>query len=367
MQALQAHLQALRSCLGFARMDDTSQADNESQAVPMAQVDLTEARQALADLMHAPGHDDGSRAPLFIRFSWHNSGTFDAAKGDGGSNGCTMRFAGGAEAADPENAGLELPRELLEPIKAKFSWMSYSDLYVLAGTVAIEQSGGPHIPFKTGRRDLSEPEAEARFAPSTGSGCPFGDGAHNPHKSRLPAADLGPDESAPAGASMAVKEAPTIAAVRGTFARMGFDDKETVALLILGHQYGRCHAEVSGFENAWYGFDPAHWNTYEHGMGWLSIFATPQHMAQYKPRTTAAGKRQFEMFFAGRRWMMLISDMALHWDPEYRKHVVFYHRNRKVFAQDAVAAWTKLIELGCDGLVPEVPQEPSTYGYDRYY
>jgi hypothetical protein len=96
-------------------------------------------------------------------------------------------------------------------------------------------------------------EAQEVFGPS---GCPFGSGKINPNGSRLPSADLGRD---PKGKTIAQQEAKSIHAVRMTFRRMGFDDKETVCLIILGHQYGRCHPEVSGYKDPWYAFDPAHW------------------------------------------------------------------------------------------------------------
>ena len=109
------------------------------------------------------------------------------------------------------------------------------------------------------RLDYTDEQATEKYGERR---CPFGDGAHNPCGSRLPSADLGPDPAAPAGCPMHKKEAPTIAAMRGTFTRLGFDDKEAVCLLLLGHQFGRCHPEASGYAGSWYGFDPAHWNIY---------------------------------------------------------------------------------------------------------
>lgn len=110
-----------------------------------------------------------------------------------------------------------------------------------------------------------------------------------------------------------------------------------------------------------HGFSPSEWNTtsFKFGFSWLKALAQGGlGRSSYAERTTAAGKRQYEMTFGGKKWMMLVSDMALLWDPDYHKHVLFYHNHRKAFKQDAVAAWTKLIELGCDDLVPEaVPQK----------
>jgi catalase (peroxidase I) len=110
-------------------------------------VDLSRVRADIAGLLPSRSHDDGSYAPLLIRFSWHCCGTYDGTTGTGGSNGGTMRFE--AEQNDPENAGLEKARQLLEPLKTKYPWISYADLYVLAGTVAIEATGGPHIRYRS--------------------------------------------------------------------------------------------------------------------------------------------------------------------------------------------------------------------------
>jgi catalase (peroxidase I) len=148
-----------------------------------------------------------------------------------------------------------------------------------------------------------------------------------------------------------------------TFKRMGFDDKETVALIVLGHQYGRCHSEVSGYEDPWYAFDPAHWNVYLHGLGYLSIYgALTGGRSPFVEVETAKGKRQFSSNMMGGRWMMLITDMALAWDANYRKHIQFYDRNRQAFHEDSAAAWTKLTENGCKdiGLVEELTPVPAT-------
>jgi len=211
-----------------------------------------------------------------------------------------MRFD--TERDDPDNAGLGKAVALLRGIQRRHPWMSLADMYVLGGYVAIEATGGPAIPFSTGRRDFTEAEATRRYG--TGR-CPFGDGQFNPSGSRLPAADLGPDPTAPRGAPDDVREKATIAAMRGTFERMGFDDRETVVLMILGHQYGRCHPDVSGFEGSWYGFGPAEWNIYTHGLGYLTVYSMLHHFDEVR---TPQGKRQWNnrMFGNGTDFMVSV-------------------------------------------------------------
>merc|ERR1712188_187970 len=100
----------------------------------------------------------------------------------------------GAETNDPENAGLFKAKKLLAPIHEQHPWLSFADLWILAGYVAIEATGGPRIRFAHGRKDFTEEEAAAIYGQSC---CPFGDGKFNPNGSRLPAADLGSDKSVP--------------------------------------------------------------------------------------------------------------------------------------------------------------------------
>lgn len=343
-------LEHLRKFLEIQRVEFTED-DDVAALVRLAEAvgpqrDLGSIRGLLRRRMREPGHDEGSLGPLFIRFAWHCSGTYDKNKGTGGSDGATMRFP--VEQSDPENAGLGKARKVLDEFRdQECPWMSYADIYILAGYVAIEASGGPNIPYCTGRRDFTLEEARAVFG---ASGCPFGDGAFNPHKSRLPAADLGPDTSLPASAPVHEREKKTIDAIRGTFTRMGFDDKETVCLIVLGHQFGRCHSDVSGYENAWYAFDPTHWNVYSSGLGYLSLYSFSNNLQEVR---TAKGKRQWQLRLGGAT-LMLPADLALKWDADYYTRIKHYDRNRLEFRADAALVWKKLTELGCKHLVPEI-------------
>lgn len=107
-------------------------------------------------------YDDGSTGPVLVRLAWHASGTYDKETGTGGSNGATMRYK--IESSDSANNGLEHARKFLEPIKEKFPWISYSDLWTLGGVVAIEAMGGPVVPWKPGRVD----DVDDKYVPPNG-------------------------------------------------------------------------------------------------------------------------------------------------------------------------------------------------------
>ncbi|CAG8765107.1 17235_t:CDS:2, partial [Acaulospora colombiana] len=162
-------------------------------------------------ILNNPEWDDGSLGPLFVRLAWHSSGTYDKHTKTGGSDGATMRYT--IEANDPANAGLEHARKFLEPIKEKHNWISYGDLWTLAGVVSIEAMGGPMIPWKPGRKDAT-------------------DDLNVPPNGRLPDAAQGQQH------------------IREIFYRMGFNDREIVAL-IGAHCLGRCHGDRSGYEGPW--------------------------------------------------------------------------------------------------------------------
>lgn len=268
-----------------------------------------------------------------------------------------MRFQ--IEQADRENAGLDKARGAVMDVHKQHPELSFADIAVLAGYVAFEATGGPVIPFATGREDFSEDQALSTYGPSL---CPYGDGVHNPGGSRLPAADLGPVAGCPFHAPAQIREKPTIDAVRGTFHRMGLDDKETVLLITMGHQYGRMHPEVSGFQDTWYAFDPNHWNIYgPGGLGYLTAYAMQSRNGLNREEFNSMGKRQWNMRLGGGVFAMIAVDMALLWDPSYKKLTLHYDRHRTEYHRDSAAAWKKLTELGCDGLLtPE-----TTPGHDR--
>ena len=272
--------------------------------------DLTKVKQDIAGLIETDmdQRDDGtSLMGTFIRLAWHCSGSYSALDNSGGSNGARMRFA--PEAAWGANAGLGIAREALEPIKKKYPTLSYADLYTLAGVVAVEEAGGPPIPFLLGRVDMDS-------------------GTSSPPDGRLPDADKGSPRT-------------TIQHVRDIFYRMGFNDREIVALLG-AHAMGRCHTTRSGYWGPWTFAE----NTFSNEYFRLLVQETwaPKLFHEGKPWT---GPDQFED--PSGALMMLPSDMAILWDPEFKKYVQLYADDEDVFFKDFAVAFAKLLALGVPG------------------
>ncbi|KAI8071652.1 heme peroxidase [Gongronella butleri] len=238
-------------------------------------------------------YDDGSFAPVCLRLAWHASGTYDKHQKNGGSEGGTMRFK--TEAEDPANAGLDVARNVLEPVKAAHQWISYADLWTLAGCVAIEHMGGPHINWTGGRRDKHS-EAEC------------------PPVGRLPDGALGKSH------------------VLDVFVtRMGFSVQETVCL-IGAHTVGRCHKDRSGFDGPWTETPTRFSNQFY-----------KQLLHNKWTEKKWDGPRQFEDEDGD--LMMLPTDMALLEEP-FRPYVELYAKDKQRFFDDFAAAFLKLIELG---------------------
>ena len=238
-------------------------------------------------------YDDGSYGPVIVRLAWHCSGTYDAATKTGGSNGATMRFA--PEGDHGANAGLKAARDFLEPVKQKFPWITYSDLWTLAGVTAIQEMQGPHIPWRPGRADR-----DVSFCTPDG---------------RLPDGAKGQDH------------------LRAIFGRMGFDDREIVALSG-AHALGRCHTDRSGFDGPWSFSPTVVTNDYfrlllDEKWGWKK-WNGPKQYEDLKTKSL----------------MMLPTDMALVQDKIFRPHVERYAKDDQVFFKEFSDVIVKLLELG---------------------
>ena len=282
-----------------------------------AQADLNQVKNAIVEVIEKSQQNDGSSMlGTFVRLAWHSCGTYDARDGSGGSNGARMRHD--PEASYGNNAGLNLARDALEPVKAAFPQLSYADLYTYAGVVAIEEAGGPTIPFCLGRTDME-------------------DGRTSDPNDRLPNADMGYIPR-------------TIKHIRTIFYRMGFSDQEIVALMG-AHALGRCYPTRSGYWGPWTNAETTFSNEYFRLL--LEETWTPKTTHEGAPWT---GPPQFEN--PSGNLMMLPTDMAMIWDDEFRKHVRRYAANEEAFFEDFAKAFSKLLTLG---VPPEaVPKEVSS-------
>lgn len=229
----------------------------------------------------------------------HSAGTYDLATDTGGSNGAGMRYE--AEGGDPANAGLQHARLFLEPVKQQHSWITYADLWTLAGATAIQAMGGPEIPWQGGRTD-------------------YVDDSKLPPRGRLPDAAQGSDH------------------IRNVFYRMGFGDREIVALCG-AHNLGRCHVANSGFEGKWVNNPTRFSNQY------FRLLVSEEWKEKKVPGSEVI---QFAAVdpITEEELMMLPTDMALVRDEEFRKWVGVYAKDKETFFKDFAAVFAKLLELG---------------------
>jgi len=241
--------------------------------------------------------------PMVVRLAWHAAGTYDKKDGSGGSNGATMRF--NPEATDPANAGLHIVRNILSPVKSNHSDVSYGDLWTYAGSSAVEFLGGPKVDHHFGRKD----------APN---------GSYCPPNGRLPDAAQGAQH------------------LRDVFYRMGFNDREIVALSG-AHTLGRCHVERSGYDGPWTRNPLKFDNTFFKNLLYL----------EWKPKQWN-GPLQYEDVDSG-ELMMLPTDMALRTDPKFREFAELYAKDEQLFFKDFAAAFSKLLSLG---VAPPPPAKP---------
>jgi len=247
---------------------------------------------------------DKDFGPTMVRLAWHSSGTYDRMTKTGGSGGGTIRFK--EELAHGGNAGLDKAVKKLEPIKKRHPDVSWADLIAYVGVVAIEEMGGPKLKFSYGRVDEMDP---SKVTP---------DG-------RLPDADKGDGPGA-----------KTQAGLRDVFYRMGFNDKEIVALSG-AHALGRCHADASGYVGPWTGTPLLFNNSYFvllKGLKWEPNLDTGKF--QYKDPSG--------------QLMMLPSDIALIKDPKFKRYVDVYAKSQDKFFEDLAAAFEKLELLGTSNL-----------------
>ncbi|ADI26809.1 catalase/peroxidase HPI [Geobacillus sp. C56-T3] len=343
--------------------------------------------------------DYGHYGPLFIRMAWHSAGTYRIGDGRGGGSTGTQRFA--PLNSWPDNANLDKARRLLWPIKKKYgNKISWADLFILAGNVAIESMGGKTIGFGGGREDVWHPEEDIYWGAEKEWLASERYSGDRELENPLAAVQMGLIYVNPEGPDG--KPDPVAAArdIRETFRRMGMTDEETVALIAGGHTFGKAHGAGPASH---VGPEPEAAPIEAQGLGWVSSYGkgkgrdtiTSGIEGAWTPTPTQWDNSYFRLLFeyewkltkspAGAyQWeavnlreedlapdaedanvkvppMMMTTDLALRFDPEYEKIARRFYENPEEFADAFARAWFKLThrDMGPKTryLGPEVPKE----------
>ena len=324
--------------------------------------------------------DYGHYGPLFIRMAWHSAGTYRTADGRGGASSGTQRFA--PLNSWPDNGNLDKARRLLWPLKQKYGKkISWADLMVLAGNVAMESMGFKTFGFAGGRADVFEPQADIYWGPEAEW---LGDkrytGDHelaNP----LAAVQMGLIYVNPEGPNGDPDPLASARDIRETFKRMAMNDEETVALTAGGHTFGKTHGAG---DTALVGPAPEGASIEEQGLGWKNKFGTGKGVhattsgieGAWTPNPIQWDNGYFDTLF-GYEWeltkspagahqwtptdpaakttvpdahdksvrhapMMTTADMAMRMDPIYREISKRFHKDPALFADAYARAWFKL-------------------------
>ena len=366
-------------------------------------LDLAAVKKDLAALMTDSKEwwpaDYGHYGPFFIRLAWHAAGTYRIADGRGGAGTGTHRFA--PLNSWPDNGNLDKARLLLWPIKQKYGRkLSWADLFVLVGNVALETMGFKTFGFGGGRADLWQPEEDIYWGQETewlGDKRYEGDrDLENP----LAAVQMGLIYVNPQGPNGNPDPLASARDVRETFGRMAMNDEETVALVAGGHTFGKMHGAgdanlvgrepagaameemskgwknahgkghsedtiTSGLEGAWT-TTPTQWsnNYFENLFGYeWELTKSPAGAWQWKPKGDAGAGTVPDAHVAGRTHqpVMTTADLALRFDPAYEKISRRFYENPDEFADAFARAWFKLTHRDMGPrhryLGPEVPAE----------
>ncbi|OQW79389.1 MAG: catalase/peroxidase HPI [Proteobacteria bacterium ST_bin14] len=325
--------------------------------------------------------DYGHYGPLFVRMTWHSAGTYRIADGRGGAGSGTQRFA--PLNSWPDNGNLDKARRLLWPIKQKYGRkLSWADLMVLAGNVALESMGFKTFGFAGGRADVWEPEEDIFWGPE---GKWLDDERYSGDRELagpLGAVQMGLIYVNPEGPNGRPDPVASGRDIRETFARMAMDDTETVALVAGGHTFGKAHG--AGDPGQYVGPEPEAAPLEAMGLGWIntmgsgrgvdtitsgiegawtatpitwdnSYFDTlfnnewelthsPAGAQQWTPKNPEAQGTVPDAHDPARRHapMMTTADMAMRMDPAYEAISRRFHQNPAEFADAFARAWYKL-------------------------
>jgi catalase-peroxidase len=343
--------------------------------------------------------DFGHYGPLFIRMAWHSAGTYRTADGRGGAGNGSQRFA--PLNSWPDNGNLDKARRLLWPIKQKYGRsISWADLMILTGNVALESMGFRTFGFAGGRKDIWEPETDINWGAEKKW---LDDQRYSGDReltNPLAAVQMGLIYVNPEGPNG--NPDPLLAArdIRETFRRMAMNDEETVALIAGGHTFGKTHgagdaglvgvdpeageleaqglgwasahgtgrggdAITSGLEVTWTK-TPTKWSNdfFDHLFGYeWELTKSPAGAHQWQARNGAGAGTIPDAHDASKRRAptMLTTDLSLRFDPAYKKISRRFHQNPQAFADAFARAWFKLThrDMGPRAryLGPEVPRE----------
>ena len=344
--------------------------------------------------------DFGHYGPLFIRMAWHSAGTYRTGDGRGGAGAGQQRFA--PLNSWPDNANLDKARRLLWPVKQKYGKkISWADLMILAGNVALESMGFKTFGFAGGRADVWEPEEDVYWGSETT--WLEGDKRYSGERdldNPLAAVQMGLIYVNPEGPNSNPDPLAAAKDIRETFARMAMNDEETVALIAGGHTFGKAHG-AGNASNV--GPEPEAADIAEQGFGWISKFGSgkgddtitsglevtwtttptkwsnnffwnlfgyeweltksPAGAQQWVPKNGMGANTVPDAHDKNKRHTpaMLTTDLALRFDPEYEKISRRFLENPDQFAEAFAKAWFKLThrDMGPKAryLGPEVPKE----------
>jgi catalase-peroxidase len=372
-------------------------------AEAFSSLDLAEVKRDIAEVLTTSQDwwpaDFGNYGPLMIRMAWHSAGTYRISDGRGGAGAGQQRFA--PLNSWPDNVSLDKARRLVWPVKKKYGQkLSWADLIVLTGNVALESMGFKTFGFGGGRPDVWEPDEDVYWGPETTW---LGDERYTGDRELdepLGAVQMGLIYVNPEGPNGNPDPLASARDIRETFRRMAMNDEETVALIAGGHTFGKTHG-AGPAENV--GADPEAAPIEQQGFGWQSTFGTGKGgdtitsglEVTWTPTPTAWDNSFFETLFAF-EWelskspagafqykpkdgggagtvpdahdpskshppTMLTTDLALRMDPVYEQISRRFLENPDQFADAFARAWFKLTHRDMGPVVrylgPEVPAE----------
>jgi catalase-peroxidase len=366
----------------------------QSLDLPAVKRDIAEVLTTSQDWWPA---DFGHYGPLIIRMAWHSAGTYRISDGRGGAGAGQQRFA--PLNSWPDNANLDKARRLLWPVKKKYGQsLSWADLMILAGNVALETMGFETFGFAGGREDVWEPEEDVYWGPETTWLDDRRYTGDRELENPLGAVQMGLIYVNPEGPNGNPDPLAAARDIRETFRRMAMNDEETVALIAGGHTFGKTHGAGPADH---VGDDPEAASMEEQGLGWKNTYgtgkgadtitsglevtwtSTPTQWSngffknlfefEYELTESPAGAKQWVAKDAPEiipdahdpskkhRPTMLTTDLALRFDPVYEQISRRFYENPDQFADAFARAWYKLThrDMGPKSLYlgPEVPEE----------